>query len=162
MTFLSWTKRLAVIVPALVVFLGAQNASLADSHLEDVVKARQGYYKLVLHNAGPLFAMAKGDMEYDAAKASTAANNLLTLTKLDVGSLYPAGTSKEEMPGKTRALMKIWEDFPGVGEKAQAWKTAVADMAAVAGDGVDALRSKAGALGGGCKGCHDNYRAKDF
>jgi len=166
MTVIAWTKRLCkclpAVAPALAILLGLQGAALAGDPLEDTVKARQGYYKLILHNAGTLFGMAKGDIEYDAERASTAANNLLTLSKLNVGSLYPAGTSKEEMPGKTRALKKIWDDFPGVGEKAKAWKAAVADMAAVAGDGVDAVRAKAGPLGGGCKGCHENYRADDF
>ncbi len=155
-------KRLTNVLPVLAIALGVATPVLADGHLEDVIKARQGYYKLVSHNAGVLFGMAKGDIAYDAEAATTAANNLQTLTKLDVGSLYPAGTSKEEMPGKTRALKKIWDTYPAVLEKSKAWKAAVADMAAVAGNGLDAVRAKAGPLGNSCGGCHDNFRAKDF
>lgn len=138
------------------------SVTFADEHAEKIVQARQGFYKLVSHNAGVLFAIAKGDAEYDQAAATTAAANLVTLTKMDLGSVYPAGTSKEEMPGKTRALKKIWDTYPAVAEKSKAWKAAIADMAAVAGDGADAIRAKAGALGASCKGCHDDFRAKDF
>jgi len=140
----------------------ALGAAHADERLEDVVKARQGFYKLVSHNAGMLFGMAKGDVEYDAGAARTAADNLVTLTRLDLGTVYPAGTSKEEMPGKTRALKKIWDTYPAIIEKSKAWKAAIADMATAAGDGLDALRAKAGPLGDSCGGCHDNFRAKDF
>ncbi len=141
---------------------GTISSVKADDALEGAIDARQGYYQLVRHNAGVLFGMAKGDIDYDVDMATTHANNLLMLTRVDVGSLYPAGSSKEEMPGKTRALKKIWDTYPAVVEKSKAWKDAVAAMAAVAGDGVDAIRATAGALGNGCKGCHDNFRAEKF
>ena len=136
--------------------------AMANKAMEEMVQARQGYYKLVKHNAGQLFAMAKGDMAYDAKKAAKAANNLKTLSMLDLGTLYMPGSSKEEMPGKTRALKKIWDTFPEIGKKGAAFKQAVDAMAANAGNGLDALRANAGALGGSCKGCHDNYRADTF
>lgn len=147
---------------ALMLLISAQEGTLADEATEKIIKARQGYYQVVSHNAGILFGMAKGEIGYDAAAASTAANNLLAISKLDVGTLWPAGSSKEEMPGKTRALKKIWDTYPAISEKSNAWKLAVADMASVAGDGLDAVRAKATALGGGCKGCHDNFRAETF
>jgi len=34
-------------------------------------------------------------------------------------------------------------------------------VAAVAGDGLDALRSKIGGVGDSCKGCHDDFREKE-
>jgi len=46
-----------------------------------------------------------------------------------------------------------------VGEKGQALADASAALAEVAGDGLDALRSKVGAVGQACKGCHDDFRA---
>jgi len=160
---LTTLSRLLVLLPALVaVMFSAQQEVRADEAMEKLVQARQGYYKLVSHNAGVLFGMAKGDIEYSAELAATHANNLLALSKMDTGALWAAGTSKEEMPGKTRALKKIWDTYPEVAEKSKVWKAAVADMAAVAGTGVDAIRAKVGALGGGCKACHDNFRAETF
>lgn len=163
MKFFNKILGLALALPVFAASLGGLSIEVkADEAMENMVKARQGYYQNVRHNAGILFGMAKGEMDYDAAAASTAANNLLALTKIDLGTYYVAGSSKEEMPGKTRALKKIWETYPAVSEKGKAFKEAVAAMAAVAGNGVDAIRANAGALGGSCKGCHDNFRAKEF
>ena len=134
----------------------------ADEALEKMIKARQGYYQMLRHNAGQLIAMAKGEADYDAKKAESAATNLQILSTLDLGSLYLPGSSKEEMPGKTRALKKIWDDFAAVKKKGAAHKKAVKAMAANAGKGLDALKANAGALGEGCKGCHDNFRADKF
>lgn len=137
-------------------------AIAAESAEEKAVKARQGYYKLVLLNAGPLFGMAKGDVDYNAEMAMTSANNLKALASMNVANMWPAGSDKASMPGKTRALAKIWADFPGVGEKAKAFGAAVDGLVANAGGGLDSLRGAVGPLGASCKGCHDNYRAKDF
>ena len=147
---------------ALAATVGIPVAIAADSPEEKAVKARRGYYQLVLHNAGPLFGMAKGDIEYNAEAAMTSANNLKALSSMNVGSLWPAGSDKDALPGKTRALPKIWADFPGVGEKAKAFGAAIDGLVANAGGGLDSLRGAVGPLGASCKGCHDNYRAKDF
>ncbi len=142
--------------------LGAAVPAQADSALESKIKARQGYYQIVFNNAGPLFAMAKGDVDYDKDVATTAANNLKTLTMLDMGSAWAPGTSKEEMPGKTRALKVIWETYPAITEKVKGFENAVNAMAANAGNGLDALRANIGALGASCKACHDDFRADAF
>lgn len=134
----------------------------ADKAAEDKIKARQGYYQLVKNNAGQLFGMAKGEIVYDAKTASTAANNLKILSTLENGALWAGGTSKEEMPGKTRALKKIWDTYPAIGEKVGGFNKAVVTLAANAGNGLGALRANIGALGGACKACHDNFRADKF
>ena len=135
--------------------------AFADN-IDDTIKARQGYYQLVKHNAGMLFGMAKGDIAYDAEKAAAHAANLQTLTQLNASSLFPAGSSKADRPGKTRALPEIWTTFPAIGEKSKAFGEATGKLASSAGLGLDALRADIGALGASCKGCHENYRAKDF
>lgn len=135
--------------------------AVADE-IEDAIKARQGYYQVVKHNTGPLFAMAKGDIEYNAEQASTYAANLQMLASLNNSSMWPAGSSKEDRAGKTRALPVIWTTFPAISEKGQAFKDATEKLASSAGGGLDSLRADVGALGASCKGCHDTYRAKDF
>lgn len=144
---------LAVSVPATI--------AVADP-IEDAIQARQGYFKLIRANAGPLFGMAKGDMDYNAEQASAFAANLKALTSMDNTALWPAGSHKAANPGKTRALEIAWTTFPAIMEKHNALSAAATDLAASAGGGLDALRSKVGALGAACKGCHDTYRAKDF
>ena len=150
--------RTLTLIAALTTTLPA--VAMADA-LEDAIDARQGYYQMVKHNAGMLFAMAQGKMDYDAKKASAHADNLSALANLDTESMWPMGSDKTSMPGKTRALAVVWETFPAIMEKNQAFTDAAANLAANAGT-IDGLRANIGALGASCKGCHDTYRAKDF
>ena len=57
-----------------------------------LIKARQGEMQLKSFNAGPLFGMAKGKIEYNAEMASMLANNLLLQTKMDLGSIEAASS----------------------------------------------------------------------
>ena len=126
----------------------------------NAIKARQGEMQLKSFNAGPLFGMAKGKIEYNAELASMLANNLLLQTKMDMGRAWPEGSDNMAYEGETDALPEIWSTYPEVAEKGKAYVKAVTELAAVAGNGVDALKSKIGALGDGCKGCHDDFREK--
>jgi len=141
--------------------LSVSSISIADE-AEDAIEARQGYYQVARHNMGGLVAMAKGDVEYDAEQAAIYAENLDILTQLKNETMWPEGTSKEDMPGKTRALAKIWTTYPEIAEKSKDWKEAVARLAVSAGNGLDALRADIGAVGDSCKACHEEFRAKDF
>jgi len=136
-------------------------AGFAADPAEKIVEARQGYYSLLGANMGALVSMAKGETEYDGAKAQTYADNMLTLTKYNLGHLYAPGTSADDLPGKTRALAKIWEDPAGVQEKGMAFVKAVENLDEVAGLDKADLAKAVQELGGTCKGCHDDYRAKD-
>ncbi|WP_095587583.1 c-type cytochrome [Actibacterium ureilyticum] len=128
--------------------------------MEDTIAARQGFYKLLGANVGIIAAMAKGETDYDAAGAQTAADNIVTLTNYNLAHVYVPGTSADEYPGKTRALGKIWEEFPAVAEKGAGLKAAALEMQAAAGQGQGEMAAALGKLGGACKACHDDYRAK--
>lgn len=125
-----------------------------------LIKARQSEMQLRSFNAGPLFGMAKGKVEYNADLASMLANNLLLQTKLDMGRAWAEGTDNVAYKGKTAALPESWSTYPKVAEKGKAFKKAVKELAAVAGNGLDALKPKVSALGKSCKGCHDDFREK--
>ena len=127
---------------------------------KNAIKARQGEMQLRAFNAGPLFAMAKGDIDYDAALANKLAANLKLLLDLDTSRHWPKGSDLDNYFGDTTAMAKIWETYPEVVDYRDRYKQAVLDLAAVAGDGRDALRSKVSALGKSCKGCHDEFREK--
>ena len=126
----------------------------------NAIKARQGEMQLRAFNAGPLFAMAKGDISYDAAMASKLAGNLKLMLDLDNSRAWMQGTDNEAYSGKTTSLPKIWTTYPEIGNYGKKYGGAVKDLAAVAGTGADALKSKIGALGKSCKGCHDEFREK--
>jgi cytochrome c556 len=154
----SCLKILAIAIAA----MSVTTVSSADSPEEDAIKARQGYYQVVRHNMGSLAAMAKGEIAYDAEQAASYAQNLELLTKLNNETMWIAGTSKTDMPGKTRALAEIWSTYPDIVKKSDTWKAAVSKLSVSAGKGLDALRADIGAVGKSCKGCHDDFRAKDF
>jgi cytochrome c556 len=125
-----------------------------------LIKARQSEMQLRSFNAGPLFGMAKGKIDYNAELASMLANNLLLQTKLDMGRAWAEGTDNVAYKGKTAALPEAWSTYPEVANKGKAFKKAVEELAMVAGNGLEALKPKVSALGKSCKGCHDDFREK--
>ena len=135
-------------------------AYTADDPLKKAIKARQGEMQLRSFNAGPLFGMAKGKIDYDAEMAKTLAGNLKLMLDLDNGRAWAKGSDNENYAGKTTALPKIWTTYPEIADYGKKYAMAVNELAAVAGDGRDALKSKIGALGKSCKGCHDEFREK--
>lgn len=130
--------------------------------LEDIVEARIGYQHLLGLGMGGISAMAKGEAPYDAALAQAHAANLGLLADMQTGPLLPAGTSKDDLPGKTRALTAIWENPERYAELEEELRTAVAGLAAVAGDGADALGPAVAEVGGSCRACHTDFRAEDY
>ena len=125
-----------------------------------LLKARQGEMQLRAFSVGPLFGMAKGKIEYDAALASKLANNLKTQLSLEIGAAWKQGTDIDAYPGKTTSLGKIWTTYPEISKYGKKYATAVNELAAAAGNGLDALKPKISAVGKTCKGCHDEFREK--
>jgi len=150
-------KRISLL---LLVAAIAGPVSAADDPLEKAIKARQADMQLRSFNAGPLFGMAKGDVEYNADLARMLAGNLKLLVLFNNTRAWAKGTDNEAYPGKTAALPKIWTTYPEISEYGKKFVAAVNDLEAVAGNGQDALKSKIGALGKACKGCHDEFREK--
>ena len=134
--------------------------TLAAGPMEDTIAARQGYFKLLGANIGVLAAMAKGERDYEAAAAQAAADNLVTLSNYRLDHLFMPGTSADDFPDKTRALAKIWDDLPDVQGKVADLNKAALAMQQVAANGKGEMAGALGGVGGACKACHDNYRAK--
>ena len=151
----SFSRWMLVVVGLTLAFA----ASAAKDPNEKAIKARKAVMTLQSWYAGPLFQMAKGDMEYDAEAATAYAAALNTMASIKGDMMWPPGTDNGAYADKTRALPEIWSTWPAAGEKAQALSEASAALAEVAGDGLGALRSKIGAVGKACKGCHDDFRA---
>jgi len=140
--------------------LVSQSAFADDPNLY-LIKARQGEMQVRAFSAAPLFDMAKGKVPYDADRAAALANNLLVLTRVDIGAAWAPGTGKDKYPGKTTAKPDIWDNLDEVQKHGQEYDAAVNELVKVAGGGLDALRSKIGDLGQACKGCHDDFREKE-
>lgn len=133
--------------------------AVADEATEKAIKARQGLMQVYSFNLGILSAMAKGEMDYDAVLATNAAENLQAAVTMKNDAMWPEG-SGEDSGYKTRALAEIWSTYPKVAEAGKAMADASIALTAVAGNGLDALKGSIGDAGKGCKGCHDDFRAK--
>ena len=122
------------------------------------VKARKAHMQLYAFNLGTLGAMAKGEVEYDADAASAAAGNLAALSSLSQRAYWAPGTSTDELGEETRALPAIWQEGSKAGEIGASFAEAAAALAAVAGDGKDAMAGAMGPVGKACGDCHKAYR----
>jgi cytochrome c556 len=128
--------------------------------LEGALGARQGFMKLIVWEAGPLFAMAKGDIPYDAEKATENGKDLELLAQYHVAPLFIEGTSNAEMADKTLALPAIWEDPEKFAKGFEALREQTANVAAEAGKGQAELTAAVAELGKACGNCHENFRQK--
>jgi len=108
---------------------------------------------------GQLGAMAKGEVDYDAERATVIAASLQNISQVDQSALWPQGSDSAAMAGETRALPAIWETWPAIAEVGAAYGEAVATLASTAGDGLEALQAGVGGVGKECGACHDKYRA---
>ena len=140
-----------VVATASLAFAGSHGGNSA-------VKARKAHMQLNGHNIGIIAAMAKGEVEYNAEAAMAAAGNLVALANLAQSSYWVPGTSNAELGDETNALPVIWESGSTAGKIAGELADAVAKLAAVAGDGQEALGPALGPVGGACGACHKANR----
>lgn len=118
--------------------------------------ARTTYFKNVGYQAKKMGELAKS---FDPAAARAQAAELQVLLDTDFATLFPAGTSAQEMPNDNRASPKIWTDFDGFTEKVTGFKSAGAALVAAADAGDQRAFGQAmGQFGASCKACHDDYR----
>ena len=121
------------------------------------VQARQGHMQTQALSLGTIAGMARGQIAYDAAAATEAAGNLMAISGLSIAPFWPEGSDSARMDG-TRALPTIWENNADFLAKWDAFGEAAASLAAVAGDGQEALGPALGALGQTCQACHESYQ----
>ena len=137
------------------------SAALAGGHLsgeqERAMKARNGHMQLLSFNLGPLGAMAQDKAPYDAAVAAIAATNLAAVASINQNGYWVEGTDTS-VEG-SRAKPEIWTDFAGFEQDNADLAAATVALAAVAGDGLDALKTAFGPVGQACGACHEAYRA---
>jgi cytochrome c556 len=101
---------------------------------------------------GAITMMVRSKVNYDHMADQA---NALASTAAGVGDVFPTGS---EM-GDTDALPAIWQQDDDFQMKVAALEKATQEFATVAASGDKAAIGKAlGAVGGSCKGCHDDYK----
>lgn len=127
---------------------------------EDALEARHGFMNMMNINMGTLAGMAKGDIAYDEAAATTAGANIETLSKYTLPALFIEGTSTEDGV-ETRALPAIWENPEDFAKKFAGLQEAAMGAAAAVAGGQESVGPVVEKLGQACKACHDDYRKKE-
>lgn len=155
------SKKLVLLVGAAATVV-AGTLALASPREDNAIKARRGYYQMMLWDLDPAELMLKGDLEWDAEAAQRYALGMKELSDFGVDRLFVTGTSNVDKPGATRALPAIWENRSKFSELNAAWQAQARALLAASGQGQDAFNAELTKLGQTCKACHDDFRAKEF
>lgn len=139
-------------------FASTLNADAHDNPFSSHIAARQGHMQVQSFNMAVLGGMARGNIDYDAEAAQTAADNLAALAMVDGRGYWPEGSDNGALGDATRALPAIWEDMGAFGAEWQAYGEAVSGMQEAAGNGLEALQAAIRPLGGACGSCHEDFR----
>lgn len=138
----------------IVALMAASTLALAEVKPSDAVEYRQGIYKAVKWNFGPMGDMVKGKQEFNAAEFTRRANNLAALSKMPLEG-FIAGSysgSTDALP----AIEKDWETFAGIMSDFETSAAALAETAA-SGD-MNAIRPAFMSVAKTCKSCHDKFK----
>ncbi|MCD8520942.1 MAG: cytochrome c [Saccharospirillaceae bacterium] len=138
----------------IVALMAASTLALAEVKPSDAVEYRQGIYKAVKWNFGPMGDMVKGKQEFNAAEFSRRAANLAALSKMPLEG-FIAGSysgSTDALP----AIEKDWETFAGIMSD---FETSAATLAETAASGdMNAIRPAFMSVAKTCKSCHDKFK----
>ncbi|SDL09507.1 c-type cytochrome [Aliiruegeria lutimaris] len=148
-----------IILIATAIALSVPSIAAADA-ATDAVKARQEHMKSYGKQMATFAAMAKGEVEYDAAAAQAAAETLAELIKADQSGFWLPGTSADDMPGVSYASADLWNEFDKAGAIGGELAAAVATMQEVAGNGKGEMAQALGGIGKNCQACHKAYQLK--
>lgn len=138
---------------------GTGNAAAAPSaKSQATVTARQEGFKAI---AGA-FKAVRGELAKDSPDYAliAAKANSINARARSIGGLFPVGTSNAD-GFKTEALPAIWSKPAAFKAAAQKLADESAKLGALAGKmDKQAVAAQAMAMGGSCKGCHDQFRAE--
>jgi cytochrome c556 len=146
----------------LVLISGLSATPFAVSHLDVTafnLSYRQSLFALMGANFGPMSSMIKGEMPWNDEAFQAFAEDLATVSSLDMMRGFPAGSDG----GQTRARPEIWENMEDFEAKYEVLREESAKLALVSTSGDKrAILKQFQRTGGACKNCHDDYKSKDY
>jgi cytochrome c556 len=152
---MKFSRSIALGLAALMLTAGV---AAAQDAVDAAVKARKGQFEVMAQSIGILGGMARGNVPYSAEAANAAAANIVTVSKLNQSSFWPAGSHNGTLKN-TRAQPNIFENVADFTAKWETLGKRATALQAVAGNGLEALRPAIGGVGGACQDCHEKYRA---
>ena len=141
------------LITALLVLGFCATAQAAEP--EDLIKYRKNVMKVIGGHTGSIFAIAGGKVDHKDAMMMHV-KGLNEASKL-VGGLFP----EDSAIGETTVTQAVWDKPDEFAQAVKKLEMAASDLlqAAEAQDNA-AMGPALKALGGSCKGCHDNFREK--
>lgn len=137
----------------------AEGAAAPAEGAEAIIKERQENFKGIADS----FKAVRGELDKgtpDFALIAARANDINARAGR-LGGYFPAGTSNAD-GFKTEALPAIWEKPEAVGAAVKKLVDESAKLASLAAGGDKAaVTAQVMALGGACKGCHEQFRAEE-
>lgn len=131
-------------------------ASAQFAKPEDAIKYRKSALFVMQQNFGRVAGMAAGKVPFDAKVAADSA-----AVAEFVGHLPWAGFGPGTDKGDTKAKPEIWTDKAKFDDYAKKMEVELTKLSAAAKTGsLDNIKVAANAVGGTCKSCHDDFRAK--
>ncbi|MBL4819680.1 MAG: cytochrome c [Gammaproteobacteria bacterium] len=151
-------SALAIISSAVLFTVSAQDTPTPEQRAVMSAETRQGLFKLLGFNLGPIVGMAQG-APFNAELAERNARRIAAIAPM-IPDVLAADTRSFDV--ETEALDLIWDNLDDIAIKAQELIEAANTFAGIASGGdrgatLGALRS----LGGACGNCHDTYRVDD-
>lgn len=121
---------------------------------EAAIDYRQGAFTMIKHHFGPMAAMMKGEMEFNAEEFAKNAEAVAALSQFPINGFIDGSYE-----GETEAKPSIADNMDDFKEKMETFKVEAASLAEVAkGGDMDAIKPQFGKTGESCKACHDNYK----
>ena len=149
-----YRNALATIVLGLAGALTALPSAAQYRNADAAIKYRQSAMSLQGNHLARIFAMANGQVPFDAKVAADQIEIVAMLNRLQFAAFID-GSDK----GNTRAKPEIWAEkdkFTAAINKSQ---DDIAKLVAAGKTGsLDQIKTAAGAVGQSCKACHDAYQ----
>jgi cytochrome c556 len=151
-------KKCALTLLALTAATSTAQA-LDDKQAIRATETRQAVLTVIGWNIGPMSAMVKEQLPYDADQFQLHAERIAYMSTMLVDAFRPDTT---QYPVETEALDAIWDDFGEFERLAGAMNEKAETLSTVAkGGDFDASKAAFLELGQSCKNCHDKFREDD-
>jgi cytochrome c556 len=135
---------------------GGIGSVLAAQKPEDTVAYRQGILRALGWNVGPMGAMVKGEVPFDAQRFAFLAGRTAALAPMALEGFTP-----DTQDAKSHARPALWKNMDDFKARMDKLQEATAALATVAQGGDEAgIKRQFGETVQVCKGCHDEYREK--
>jgi cytochrome c556 len=151
--------RMAAAVSILVAAATIAGAAAAQPSPNQQIANRKGAMNLQSKYAGPLFAMARGAVPYDAQTAQRNADYLAVITQFAWDDFQPNSLGVPNTRAK-EAVLKDAEKFKRLSDELKSDTQKLASAAR--GGDQNAVKSAAQAMGRTCNSCHESFADFEF